>query len=96
MSRTLNTLRRLAKQIAALQEQARALGVFPGDRELLECPKCGLLEDVTCNGQLITSRPSAEGQDTGLRFQELPGNRFRCPACGSLVHEHTQLGDVAL
>jgi hypothetical protein len=45
MSRTLNNLRRLAKQIAALQEQARALGVFPGDRELLECATCGLLED---------------------------------------------------
>ena len=87
MSRTVNTLRRLAKQIAALQEQARSLGVFPGDRELLECPKCGLLEDVTCHGLLITSRPSAEGQDTGLRFRELSGSRFRCPACDSLVHQ---------
>jgi len=84
--RALNHIRRLAKQIAALQERARSLGVFPGDRELLECPKCGLLEDVTCNGRLITARPPAEGQDTGLRFQELPGNRFRCPACGSMVH----------
>jgi len=87
MNQTLNKIRRLAKQIVALQERARSLGVFPGDRGLLECPKCGLLEDVTCNGQLITWRPCAEGQDTGLRFQELPRNRFRCPACGSMAHE---------
>ena len=80
-------LRELAARLAALQEKARSLGLFAGDRELLECPNCGLLEDVTFTGQLITWRPSAEGQDTGLRFQELPRDRFRCPACGTIANE---------
>lgn len=84
---TLQDLRQLASYAVALQEQIRSLGGFAGNRELLECPQCGLLEDVTFTGQLITWRPSAEGQDTGLRFEELPQGCFRCPACGSMVHE---------
>ncbi|MBI3801490.1 MAG: hypothetical protein HY268_31530 [Deltaproteobacteria bacterium] len=84
---TLQDLRQLASHIVALQKQIRSLGGFAGDRELLECPQCGLLEDVTFTGQLITWRPSAEGQDTGLRFEELPQGCFRCPACGSMVQE---------
>jgi len=90
MSQRRNNLRQLASRLAALQEQARSAGMFAGDRELLECPKCGLPEDVTFTGQLITCRPGAEGpegEDTGLRFQELPRYCFRCPACGSLIHE---------
>ena len=83
----LQDLRQLALRIVALQKQIRSLGGFAGDRELLECPKCGLVEDVTFAGQLITYRPPAEGQDTGLRFEELPQDCFRCPACGSMVQE---------
>jgi hypothetical protein len=85
MSRKRNNLRQLVTRLVALQEQARSLGIFVNDRELLECRKCRLLEDVTFTGQFITCRSSAEGQDTGLRFQELSQNRFRCPACGSMV-----------
>jgi hypothetical protein len=80
-----NDLRQLAARLAVLQEQARALGLFVGDRDLLQCGSCGLLEDVTFAGQLITCKPSSEGRDTGLRFEELSPNRFRCPACGSVV-----------
>jgi rubredoxin len=90
MNQTLNNLFQLASRLVAVQEQARSLGIFVGDRELLECPQCGLMEDVIFTGQLITCRPSAESpdtEDTGLRFEELPQNRFRCPACGSLVQE---------
>jgi len=87
MSRRRNNLRQLASRIVALQAKARALGLFTHDRELLECRKCGLLEDVTSTGQLITSRPQTLGLDAGFRFQELPQNRFRCPACGSMVAE---------
>ena len=85
MSQRRNNLRQLAKRVAALREHARSLGIFTGDRELLECRKCGLVEDVTFTGQLITYRPPAEGQDTGLRFQEVSQNTFRCPASGSMV-----------
>ena len=57
------------------------------DRELLECPKCGLLEDVLIGGELITYLQDANGQDTGLRFDELAEGKFSCPACGSIVQE---------
>ncbi len=87
MSQISGNLRDLALRVAELQEQARSLGLFLGDRELLECPKCGLLEDVTIEGQLITCVPPAEGQDTGLRFEEMSPGRFRCSACGSIFHE---------
>ena len=47
MSQRRNNLRPLASRLVALQEQARFLGIFSGNRELPECPKCGLREDVT-------------------------------------------------
>jgi hypothetical protein len=72
MSKRRNNLRQLASRIVTLQAKARALGLFIHDRDLLECPKCGLLEDVTFTGQLITCRPHSLGHDTGLHFQELP------------------------
>jgi predicted RNA-binding Zn-ribbon protein involved in translation (DUF1610 family) len=87
MSQTWNNIRQLASRLAALQEQARSLGVFVDDRELLECPKCGLLEDVAMSGLLITYCPPDAAKDTGLRFKELSQGRFRCPACGSIVQE---------
>jgi len=71
--------------MVVLQAKARALGLFTNDRELLECHKCGLLEDVTINGLLITFRAPDFGQDTGLRFEELSQERFRCPGCGSMI-----------
>lgn len=85
MSQRRNNIRELASRVVVLQAKARALGLFTNDRELLECRKCGLLEDVTFNGQLITCRASDFGQDTGLRFEELPQVRFRCPVCGSMM-----------
>ena len=87
MTRRRNDIQRLASRLVVVQEQARALGIFTGDRELIECQKCGLLEDVIVTGQLITCHSSALGRDTGLRFEELSQNRFRCPACGSIIHQ---------
>ena len=78
-------LHALATQLAGLQKQAKALGVFANDRELLECPRCGLLEDVTSIGLLITCRETALGEDTGLRFVPLADDIFRCPSCSQRV-----------
>ena len=78
-------LREPARHLAGLQKRAKALGVFANDRELLECPRCGLLEDVTCAGLLITCRGDALGEDTGLRFVQLADNIFRCPSCAQRV-----------
>jgi len=87
MNRRRNNIRELATRIVALQAKARALGLFANDRELIECQKCGLLEDVIVTGQLITCHSSALGRDTGLRFEKLSQNRFRCPACGSIIRQ---------
>lgn len=79
------SLRALAERLGVLKNRAEALGVFSHDRELLKCTGCGLLEDVTAEGTLITCRARALGRDTGLRFRKLRGNRFRCPACDSIL-----------
>ncbi|MGH8191673.1 MAG: hypothetical protein ACRD22_01840 [Terriglobia bacterium] len=77
----------LAEQLNLLKEEARRLGVFTNDRELLDCTKCGLMEDVTIDGILITIRSESQTQDTGLRFLPVGkgGAKFRCPACGKIV-----------
>ncbi len=72
----------LARRLQALRTDAEALGVFVGDRELLECSNCGLAEDVLANGRLVTVR-GATVVDTGLRFAAVSENRFRCPSCGT-------------
>jgi hypothetical protein len=84
-------LHELASQLAGLQKRAKALGVFTNDRELLECPRCGLLEDVTSTGLLITCRADALGEDTGLRFVPLADNIFRCPSCAQRVEAPAEL-----
>jgi hypothetical protein len=74
----------LARQLLDVQRQARALGIFVHDRELLTCPKCGLTEDVLSDGRLSTFYGSP-GPDTGLRFVEptAADRRYTCPGCGS-------------
>jgi hypothetical protein len=74
-------LHALASELKDLQAKARALGLFDNTRELVRCPKCGLEEDVTCEGLLITTKPDYHGLDTGLRFAEKPAGTFRCPVC---------------
>jgi hypothetical protein len=76
-----------AVEIQALQAQMRALGLFAHDRELLNCSRCGLLEDVAMGGKLITCRPTVFGSDTGLRFMEIIKGAWRCPSCAATVHE---------
>ncbi|MFA5800018.1 MAG: hypothetical protein WC840_03605 [Candidatus Peribacteraceae bacterium] len=95
MKRNQDDLRQLVAEMAALQAKARALGLFANDRELLECPDCGLMENVACGGRLFTCRPESLDDDTGLRFGELCGDRFRCPACGATVREADSTTPVA-
>ena len=78
-------LHALAARLAGLQKRAKALGVFANDRELLACPRCGLMEDVASTGLLITCRETALGEDTGLRFVQLADDIFRCPSCAQRV-----------
>jgi len=89
-------LRALATEIAALQAKARALGLFANDRELMECTNCGLMENVAAaGGGLFTCRPESLDEDTGLRFEELSRDRFRCPTCGATVREQDSSVTIA-
>ena len=77
----------IVKDIANLILKAQSLadqhGLFPNHRELLKCPHCGLMEDVTIAGKLIVYRDGVEKIDSGLRFPE-PDEKGMCccPGCG--------------
>jgi transcription elongation factor Elf1 len=80
-------LRALARQLVQIKQRAEVLGLFTGDRELLECPYCGLMEDVTFEGFLVTYPKDSENmKDSGLRFRSLDDTTFQCPACGASCH----------
>ena len=76
----------LTRQLKQVNAQARALGIFTDDRELLEYRNCGLLEDVTAKGLLVTyPKDSLDPKDCGLRFRPVDKTRFACPKCGTSV-----------
>ena len=81
----------IARRIGDLKAQARALGIFTADRDLLTCPKCGLMEDVLIDGRLVTYHEENSPEDTGLRFAESAqeSGRFTCPECGGDVRSAT-------
>ena len=81
----LSEIKPLAAEIVKLQAQMKAAGLFAEDRDLLECPKCGLQEDVTADGLLITCPREFPGEDTGGRFVPLDEREawWRCPKCGT-------------
>jgi hypothetical protein len=85
--RSFDELYILASQLREAKRQAQPLGIFTNDRELLACPVCGLLEDVTIEGRLFTYKEdSGLIEDSGLRFSEIEGtHRFICPACGTTI-----------
>jgi len=71
------------RQLEQIKAQARALGIFTDDREFLECPSCGLLEDVTSEGLLVTyPKDCVDLEDCGLRFEQVRETSFACPTCG--------------
>jgi len=81
----------LFHHLEKVKQQARALGIFTDDRELLACHSCGLLEDVTAEGLLVTyPKDSSNPEDTGLRFRQLDSESFQCPACGATCHAPTE------
>jgi len=76
----------LTRQLEQVKAQARALGLFTDDRELLECPNCGLLEDVTAKGLLVTyPKDSVDLKDCGMRFCPVDETHLACPKCGTRI-----------
>ena len=81
-----DTLTELCRSLEGIEKKAEALGLFLNDRELLECPCCGLFEDVTIQGILLTARKvTAPPIYTGLRFQEVSQNTYQCPDCAQQI-----------
>lgn len=77
----------LVKELIKIKEEAKILGIFTDDRELLECPSCGLMEDVDVNGRLFTVFKNEPYKDTGLNFKEVgnKGDRFSCSNCSQVI-----------
>ena len=86
----------LAQEITEIKKQADELGLFTHERDLLECKFCGLMEDVTFEGFLITyfNKEDIEYhkmKDSGKRFIETNDlNIFLCPECGN----NTELPEI--
>jgi hypothetical protein len=82
-----NSIGAILRRFGDIRRRARALGIFAGDRELLDCPSCGLMEDVLISGILVTCHEATISRDTGLRFVEhaAADGRFMGPECGTDV-----------
>lgn len=81
---TIEKLKCAIRKFKEAAAEAQELGLFGDDRELVSCPRCGLMEDVLIDGLLVTSWKGCTGTDTGLRFIEdqQVKDKFVCPACG--------------
>lgn len=81
-----NELRALTDQLVSIRAQILAQGGFLHDRELHQCPACGLMEDVLFSGKLVTYwHQSTDRVDTGLRFKEVGADQLACPCCGGCL-----------
>ena len=68
-------------ELSVVQKRARNIGIFTESRDLLKCVKCGLMEDVLCDGRLVTYYAGERIHDTGLRFKHKRGGIYYCPKC---------------
>ena len=78
----------IIKEFSVVQNQAKKLGIFSDPRDLLKCKKCGLMEDVLCDGQLVTYYEGKQMDDTGLRFRRKSSGIYYCPKCGFKIVEN--------
>ena len=73
-------LKALAAQLADIRAQVKAQGGFVGDRDLHQCPACGLMEDVLYGGKLVqiaVCHKAALGFDLGADVGQLRGQGFQ-------------------
>jgi ribosomal protein S27AE len=85
----------MLREIARVQRLAQEAGLFLEDRALLECPRCGLLEDVGCCGVLMTYPTGAPAVDSGLRFTKDKRGQYICPKCGAVAGIDKEDGTTA-
>ena len=80
-------LKALAMQLTTNHAQVKSQGGFVEDRDLHQCPACGLMEDVLYGGKLVPYwQQSAQPVDTGLRFKEVGADQLACPCCGCVSY----------
>ncbi len=85
LSRLAQKIKPFVEDIIRIHKQAKSLGIFVNDRELLECTGCDLVEDVAFDGSLMTyHRDSYDMTDSGLRFEEMGDEKYLCPVCGTV------------
>jgi len=86
-SQLLADLAPLGEALVGVWAQAKAVGVFTGERGLIECGCCGLRENVLAGGTLIVDSAGRPSEDSGLRFTPAPAEpeQFGCPRCGALA-----------
>ena len=82
----------LHREIARVHRLAQAAGLFMEDRDLLQCARCGLLEDVGCYGLLMTYFSGKPPVDSGLRFRKDKRGRYICPNCGAVARTEKERG----
>jgi hypothetical protein len=77
------------EELKKSQDPARVAGLFPHDRDLLWCPRCGLEKSVSAHGVLYTWVAPNYRVDTGHRFIEpkTDGAPFLCPKRGDAALE---------
>jgi hypothetical protein len=78
----------MTEAINELNLNLTVLGIFDHSRELLSCPACGLFEELSAKGRLITAESDYPGIDTGLRFVKTEESEWECPDCGHLCSEN--------
>ena len=79
----------MSEAINELNLHLPTLGGFDHSRELLSCPACGMFEDLTDKGKLITAEADYPADDTGLRFTKIDEGVWECPDCGHLCRENS-------
>jgi hypothetical protein len=77
----------MAEAINELNLKLTTLGGFDHSRQLLNCPACGLFEDVNDKGMLMTAESDYPEDDTGLHFTKVNEGEWECPDCGHLCRE---------
>jgi len=85
-------MRSLINRMAPVMRRAEAIGTFTGERDLLGCPECGLIEDLDINGRLFTYVEGCQIKDSGFRFAPAGAGTWICAVCGTVVIDDTPFG----
>jgi hypothetical protein len=80
-------IRSLIARMAPVLRCAVDYGTFAGERDLLECPGCGLVEDTDIDGRVLTYIDGGRMKDSGYRFVVSGDGTWICPVCHTVGRE---------